>query len=88
MTSQPATTMRNLTNVGILIGTDMVDQVNKAIYKGITGDASQIKTFIPNMTAVIRGLSFNNTEAKDATSNYVRGNARAIYALVQPGHED
>ena len=64
MTSQPATTMRNLTNVGILIGTDMVDQVNKAIYKGITGDASQIKTFIPNMTAVIRGLSFNNTEAK------------------------
>lgn len=64
MTSQPATTMRNLTNVGILIGTDMVDQVNKAIYKGITGDASQIKTFIPNMTSVIRGLSFNNTEAK------------------------
>ena len=64
MTSQPATTMRNLTNVGILIGTDMVDQVNKAIYKGLTGDASQIKTFIPNMTAVIRGLSFNNTEAK------------------------
>jgi hypothetical protein len=51
MTSQPATTMRNLTNVGILIGTDMVDQVNKAIYKGITGDASQIKTFIPNMTS-------------------------------------
>lgn len=64
MTSQPATTMRNLTNVGILIGTDMVDQVNKAIYKGLTGDASQIKTFIPNMTSVIRGLSFNNTEAK------------------------
>jgi len=64
MTSQPATTMRNLTNVGILIGTDMVDQVNKAIYKGLTGDASQIKTFIPNMTAVVRGLSFNNTEAK------------------------
>ena len=64
MTSQPATTMRNLTNVGILVGTDIVDQVNKAIYKGITGDASQIKTFIPNMTAVIRGLSFNNTEAK------------------------
>ena len=64
MTSQPATTMRNMTNVGILIGTDMVDQVNKAIYKGITGDASQIKTFIPNMTSVIRGLSFNNTEAK------------------------
>ena len=64
MTSQPATTMRNLTNVGILIGTDMIDQVNKAIYKGITGDASQIKTFIPNMTSVVRGLSFNNTEAK------------------------
>ena len=64
MTSQPATTMRNLTNVGILIGTDIVDQVNKAIYKGLTGDASQIKTFIPNMTAVVRGLSFNNTEAK------------------------
>ena len=64
MTSQPATTMRNLTNVGILVGTDIVDQVNKAIYKGITGDASQIKTFIPNMTAVVRGLSFNNTEAK------------------------
>jgi len=64
MTSQPATTMRNLTNVGILIGTDMVDQVNKAIYKGLTGDASQIKTFIPNMTSVVRGLSFNNTEAK------------------------
>ena len=65
MTSQPATTMRNLTNVGILIGTDMVDQVNKAIYKGITGDASQIKTFIPNMTSVIRGLVIGNvTEAK------------------------
>ena len=64
MTSQPATTMRNLTNVGILIGTDMVDQVNKAIYKGLTGDASQIKTFIPNITSVVRGLSFNNTEAK------------------------
>ena len=41
-----------------------VDQVNKAIYKGLTGDASQIKTFIPNMTSVVRGLSFNNTEAK------------------------
>ena len=64
MTSQPATTMRNITNVSILIGTDMVDQVNKAIYKGLSGDASQIKTFIPNMTSVVRGLSFNNTEAK------------------------
>lgn len=66
MTSQPVTTMRNLRNSGILIGTDMVDQVNRVLYKGITGDLKQsdVKDFIPNITAILRGYTLNNAEAK------------------------
>ena len=65
MTSQPATTLRNMRNAGILIATDMVDEVNKALYKGLfKGDTKAIKDFIPNMTAMVRGYTFNNSEAK------------------------
>lgn len=63
MTSQPATTMRNLRNSGILLGVDMVDELNKGLYKSIKGEA-QIKDIIPNMTAMLRGYTFNNAEAK------------------------
>lgn len=65
MTSQPATTMRNMRNAGILLTTDMVDEVNKALYKGVfKGDTKAIKDFLPNMTAMLRGYTFNNAEAK------------------------
>ena len=64
MTSQPATTMRNLRNSGILIATDMLDEVNRSLYKGLTGDLAAIKDVIPNMTAILRGYTTNNAEAK------------------------
>ena len=64
MTSQPVTTMRNLRNSGILIATDLVDETNRALYKGLTGDPKAIKDFIPRATALLRGYSTNNAEAK------------------------
>ena len=64
MTSQPVTTMRNLRNSGILVATDIVDQTNRALYKGlIEGETQAIRDFIPNMTAILRGYSFNKAEA-------------------------
>lgn len=63
MTSQPVTTMRNLRNAGILVGVDMLDSVNKTLYKGLSGDVKAVKDFIPNMTAVLRGYSTNKVEA-------------------------
>jgi hypothetical protein len=64
MTSQPVTTMRNLRNSGILVATDILDETNRALYKGLTGDPKAIKDFIPNATAILRGYSTNNAEAK------------------------
>jgi len=64
MTSQPATTVRNVTSTGLLIGADMSDQVFKAIFKGITGDTKAIKDIIPQTTAILRGMTFNKTEAE------------------------
>lgn len=64
MTSQPATTMRNFRNAAIMIGTDMVDQTNKALYKGLTGDTKAVKDFIPNMTAIVKGYTFKKSEAE------------------------
>lgn len=64
MTSQPVTTMRNLRNSGILIATDLVDETNRALYKGLTGDPKAIKDFIPRATALLRGYTTNNAEAK------------------------
>jgi len=66
MTSQPVTTMRNLRNTGIVISLDIIDQTNRAIYKKITGDLDpkDVKDFIPNATAMLRGFTLNNAEAK------------------------
>ena len=64
MTSQPATTIRNATSTGLLITADMSDQVFKAIFKGITGDTKAIKDIIPQTTAILRGMTFNKTEAE------------------------
>mgnify|MGYP003108903305 CR=1 FL=1 len=64
MTSQPVTTMRNLRNSGILVATDIVDQTNRALYRGIVkGETQVIRDFLPNMTAILRGYSFNKAEA-------------------------
>lgn len=64
MTSQPVTTMRNLRNSGILVATDIIDQTNRALYKGIfEGDVKAIKDFIPNTTAILRGYTLNKAEA-------------------------
>ena len=45
---------------------DIVDQVNRAIYKKITGDLDpkDVQDFIPNATAMLRGFTLNNAEAK------------------------
>lgn len=65
MTSQPATTMRNMRNAGILVATDLVDQINKTLYKGLfKGDVNAVKNFLPNATAILRGYSLDNTDAK------------------------
>jgi hypothetical protein len=63
MTSQPATTVRNLASTGILVGADMSDQVFKAMFKGITGDTKAIRNIIPDMTSILRGMSTNKVEA-------------------------
>lgn len=64
MTSQPVTTMRNVRNVGIMLGADIFDEINKALYKGLSGDLKVFKDFIPNMSANLRGYTFNKTEAQ------------------------
>lgn len=64
MTSQPATTARNVMSTGILMGADMSDQVFKAIFQGMKGDATGIKNIIPNTSAILRGMTMNKTEAQ------------------------
>lgn len=64
MTSQPATTMRNVRNVAIMLGTDVMDQANKALYKGLLkGDTKAIKDVLPNMAATLRGYTTSKAEA-------------------------
>lgn len=62
MTSQPTTTMRNVASTGILIGADMSDQVFRSIFKGLRGDTTAIRNIVPDMTAILRGMSMNKTE--------------------------
>lgn len=64
MTSQPATTARNVMSTGILMGADMSDQVFKAIFQGMAGDTTGIKNIIPNTSAILRGMTMNKTEAQ------------------------
>ena len=64
MTSQPATTVRNITSTGILIGADMSDQVFKSIFKAGMGDTTAIRNIIPDLTAIARGMTVNKTEAE------------------------
>jgi hypothetical protein len=64
MTSQPATTARNVMSTGILMGADMSDQVFKAIFQGMKGDTTGIKNIIPNTSAILRGMTMNKTEAQ------------------------
>ena len=66
MTSQPATTARNLRNAGIMVATDVVDEFNKAIYKGLTGDVKAVRDMIPNMTATLRGFTALGGKAEAA----------------------
>lgn len=63
MTAQPATTMRNITSTGILVGADMSDQFFKALFKGVTGDTQAIRNIVPDMSSVLRGLNVNKVEA-------------------------
>lgn len=64
MTSQPATTARNVMSTGILMTADMSDQVFKAIFQGMKGDTTGIKNIIPNTSAILRGMTMNKTEAQ------------------------
>lgn len=64
MTSQPQTTIRNVLSTGILMGADISDEAFKALFKGITGDTAAIKNFIPNATAILRGMTINKAEAQ------------------------
>ena len=64
MTSQPATTIRNVKNAGILVTTDMSDQVFTAIFRGLKGDTQGLRNIVPDMTAILRGYSVNKTEAE------------------------
>ena len=64
MTSQPATTVRNMTSTGILIGADMSDQVFKSIFKAAKGDTTAIRNIVPDLTAIVRGMTVNKTEAE------------------------
>jgi hypothetical protein len=40
----------------------MSDQVFRSIFKGLRGDTTAIRNIVPDMTAILRGMSMNKTE--------------------------
>jgi hypothetical protein len=71
MTSQPATTARNVTSTGLLAGTEIVDEFYRGMARGIMTTARGEFDYKPGdvlmrMTSTLRGLSFDSVSAKVA----------------------
>jgi len=62
MTSQPATTARNVTSTVILAGVDLVDEFFRGLYTGKT--FSNPGDVIRNMTSTLRGMTYNQAHAR------------------------
>ena len=62
MTSQPATTARNVTSTAILAGVDLVDEFFRGLYTGKT--FSNPGDVIRNMTSTLRGMTYNQAHAR------------------------
>jgi hypothetical protein len=75
MTSQPATTARNVASTGLLAAVDVLDQGFKGLFGG---DRNTFK----NMFSTIRGLSYGNAEAsvlKDMLETEMPDSYRRIF---------
>ena len=71
MTSQPATTARNVTSTGLLAGTEIVDEFYRGIARGIMTTVRGEFDYRPGdvlmrMTSTLRGISFDSASAKVA----------------------
>jgi len=62
MTSQPATTARNVTSTAILAGVDLVDEFFRGLYTGKT--FSNPGDVIRNMTSTLGGMTYNQAHAR------------------------
>jgi hypothetical protein len=69
MTSQPATTARNVTSTGLLAAVEISDEFYRGLYRTITGkEGGGIGNTVRNMSSTLRGLSMDS-----ATAQVVRG---------------
>jgi hypothetical protein len=71
MTSQPATTARNVTSTGLLAGVEIIDEFYRGMARGIMTTARGEFDYKPGdvlmrMTSTLRGLSFDSVSAKVA----------------------
>ena len=62
MTSQPATTARNVTSTAILAGVDLVDEFFRGLYTGKT--FSNPGDVIRNMTSTLGGMTYKQAHAR------------------------
>ena len=64
MTSQPATTARNVTSTALLAGVELSDEFFRGLYRTITGQSSGgFVNTAKNMSATLRGMSMDSATA-------------------------
>lgn len=68
MTSQVATTARNVTSTGLLAGTDIIDEFYRGMWRGLKATAKGDFNYKPGdvlmrMTSTLRGMTFNEDQA-------------------------
>lgn len=67
MTSQPATTARNVTSTALLAAVEMSDEFYRGMYRTITRqEGSGLGNTVRNMTATLRGMSMDSATAQVA----------------------
>jgi len=67
MTSQPATTARNVTSTALLAGVEMLDEFYRGMYKTVTfQEGGGLGNTVRNMTATLRGMSIDSATSQVA----------------------
>ena len=67
MTSQPATTARNVTSTALLAAVEMSDEFYRGMYRTITRqEGAGLGNTVRNMTATLRGMSMDSATAQVA----------------------
>ena len=79
MTSQMATTVRNVTSTGILTGVDIMDEFNRGLITGkIVSNPGDV---LLKMTSTLRGMTWNQAQAR-ALKEIFKGEMPETYTTV------